>query len=71
MLKYIYITTIISPFIWLFINLNFYCSISYAAEDPPFRARWPMINKEIEIGGRGFRTYDNKDELDGNSKQRY
>ena len=45
--------------------------IVYAAEAPPFRARWPMINKEIEIGGRGFNTYDSDDSLKGEIKQRF
>ena len=44
---------------------------AFAAEAPPFRARWPMINKEIEFGTRGFKTFDDKESLDGVRKERY
>ena len=44
---------------------------AFAAEAPPFRARSPMINKEIEIGTRGFKTFDDEESLDGIRKERY
>mgnify|MGYP002835606358 CR=1 FL=1 len=42
-----------------------------AAEPPPFRARWPIINMELEVGARGFNTFDENSNLDGASKERY
>jgi len=44
---------------------------TFAAEAPPFRARWPMINQEIEIGTRGFKTFDDEKSMDGATKERY
>ena len=42
-----------------------------AAEAPPFRARWPIVNMELEVGARGFNTFDENSNLDGASKERY
>ena len=41
------------------------------AEAPPFRAWWPIVNVEIEAGGRGFHAIDGDADKDGESKQRY
>ena len=41
------------------------------AESPPFRAWWPIVNVEVEAGGRGFYTVDGDESRDGESKQRY
>ena len=44
---------------------------SQAAESPPFRAWWPIVNLEVEAGGRGFYAFDGEKSRDGESKQRY
>ena len=56
----------------IFFSLFYDCLI-YAneAESPPFRARWPIINMELEVGARGFHTFDENSSLDGTSKERY
>lgn len=39
-------------------------------EAPPFRAWWPIVNKEFEFGTRGTRTFDGDGDLAGAEKQR-
>ncbi len=41
-----------------------------AAEAPPFRAWWPIVNQEVEAGGRGFHAFDSDEEKDGEQKQK-
>ena len=41
------------------------------AESPPFRTWWPIVNLEVEAGGRGFQTFDEEPSKDGEIKQRY
>ena len=56
-----------------FFYFSFFDCLIYAnaAEAPPFRARWPIVNLELEAGARGFKTFDEDSSLDGASKQRY
>ena len=60
----IYFMLLFNPFFDCLIHAN-------AAESPPFRARWPIINMELEVGARGFHTFDENSNLDGASKERY
>ena len=60
----IYFMLLFNPFFDCLIHVN-------AAESPPFRARWPIINMELEVGARGFHTFDENSNLDGASKERY
>ena len=55
------------------ITVFFSCKFLFAedSEAPPFRARWPIVNQEIEAGGRGFYTSDKNSEKDEITKQRY
>ncbi|MBT06136.1 MAG: hypothetical protein CMM32_04380 [Rhodospirillaceae bacterium] len=39
-----------------------------AAEAPPFRAWWPIVNQEVEAGGRGFHAFDSDGNKDGEQK---
>ena len=45
--------------------------VAQGAEAPPFRAWWPIVNVEVEAGGRGFYAFDPDARKDGESKQRY
>jgi len=60
-------------FLKILVFIFFFTEIfsAFSAEAPPFRARWPMINEEIEVGTRGFKTFDDKSSLDGARKERY
>ena len=40
------------------------------AEAPPFRAWWPIVNQEVEAGGRGFHAFDSDGSKDGEQKQK-
>ena len=40
-------------------------------ESPPFRAWWPIVNKELEAGTRGFVTKDSSPEKNNLGKQKY
>ena len=42
----------------------------FAAEAPPFRAWWPIVNLEVEAGGRGFYALDSDASKDGEQKQK-
>ena len=61
---------IINFYIILFVIYTLIDSTSYA-EDTPFRVRWPIVNKEIEFGARGYQTIDEDKEKDDESKKRY
>ena len=61
------------------LNLVWVCSMllvlvsqpAVGAESPPFRTWWPIVNLEVEAGGRGFQTFDEEPSKDGEIKQRY
>ena len=40
-------------------------------ESPPFRAWWPIVNKEVEAGTRGFATKDSELQKNNVGKQKY
>ncbi len=40
-------------------------------ESPPFRAWWPIVNKELEAGTRGFATKDSAPKKNNLGKQKY
>ena len=40
------------------------------AEAPPFRAWWPIVNQEVEAGGRGFHAFDSDGSKDGDQKRK-
>jgi hypothetical protein len=44
--------------------------VSYSAEAPPFRAWWPIVNLEVEAGGRGFYTIDPSAVKDGEYREK-
>ena len=58
-----------SILIWscLYFNATFVVSFSgaHAQEAPPFRAWWPIVNLEVEVGGRGFYAMDPSESKDG------
>ena len=44
--------------------------MSYAAEAPPFRAWWPIVNLEVGAGGRGFYAFDPNVVKDGEHREK-
>lgn len=64
-----------SIIIWscLYFNATFVVSSSgaHAQEAPPFRAWWPIVNLEVEVGGRGFYAMDPSESKDGERKQKH
>ena len=71
MLRFVRSGAIISVVVALFLSMIAFPFSLKAAESPPFRAWWPIVNLEVEAGGRGFYTVDGDRRRDGESKQRY
>lgn len=71
MLQFVRSGAIIKVLAFLFLWTAAFPFPSKAAEPPPFRAWWPIVNFEVEAGGRGFYAVDGDETRDGESKQRY
>ncbi len=58
-------------YLLIFVFLPTHSLAESSSESPPFRAWWPIVNKEIETGTRGFVTKDEDSSKDNIGLQKY